>query len=96
MLPSVGSVLLVYPLTRRFLENKRLERGENRHGISGNYCAAWRHCLRNDRIGRERDRILDYLNKDMILYLLMFLVGISIGFNQGLSVRSRNIILKFL
>ena len=29
-------------------------------GGGGNYCAAWRHCLRNDRIGRERDRILDY------------------------------------
>ena len=27
LLPSVGSVLLVYPLTRRFLENKKTGKG---------------------------------------------------------------------
>ena len=48
--------------------------------------------------GLDENVIVSWItsNKDMILYLLMFLVGISIGLIGGLSVRSRNIILKFL
>mgnify|MGYP000650568088 FL=1 len=48
--------------------------------------------------GLDENVIVSWItsNKDMILYLLMFLVGISIGLIRGLSVRSRNIILKFL
>ena len=47
--------------------------------------------------GLDENVIVSWItsNKDMILYLLMFLVGISIGLIRGLSVRSRNIILKF-
>ena len=43
--------------------------------------------------GLDENVIVSWItsNKDMILYLLMFLVLI-----RGLSVRSRNIILKFL
>ena len=48
--------------------------------------------------GLDENVIVSWItsNKDMILYLLMFLVGISIGFNRGIVSRSRNIILKFL
>lgn len=36
--------------------------------------------------GLDENVIVSWItsNKDMILYLLMFLVGISIGFNQGI------------
>ena len=67
-----------------FLENKRLERGE----IDMVYLAiiALLGGIACGMTGLDENVIVSWItsNKDMILYLLMFLVGISIGFNQGI------------
>ena len=85
LLPSVGSVLLVYPLTRRFLEHKKDWKGEK---IDMVYLAiiALLGGIACGMTGLDENVIVSWItsNKDMILYLLMFLVGISIGFNQGI------------
>ena len=85
LLPSVGSVLLVYPLTRRFLENKKDWKGEK---IDMVYLAiiALLGGIACGMTGLDENVIVSWItsNKDMILYLLMFLVGISIGFNRGI------------
>ena len=48
--------------------------------------------------GLDENVIVSWItsNKDMILYLLMFLVGISIGFNQGIVSKIKESVCRFV
>ena len=89
LIPSVFSVIAVYPLTRIFLEKKKKEGGGRMMlclaviALAGGIACGM--------AGLDETPLVQSItaNRDYILYILMFLVGISIGLSKGIVSKIR-------